>query len=53
MKRKFSTIILAVLLALSLAMFAACGTSSGKNDLPVESGEDTVIVDDVNVTPDN
>ncbi len=53
MKRKFSTIILAVLLALSLAMFAACGDDSGNNNLPVESGEDTIIVDDVNVTPDN
>ena len=53
MKRKFSTIFLAVLLALSLATFASCTTSGGNNDLPVESGEDTIIVDDVNVTPDN
>ena len=53
MKRKFSAIILAVLLALSLAMFAACGEDSGNNNLPVESGEDTIIVDDVDVTPDN
>ncbi len=51
MNKRLINAVLAVIFALSLALFVGCG-STGSGGLPVESGKDTVISKVVGATPD-
>lgn len=52
MNKKLINAVLAVIFALSLALFVGCGSNSD-GGLPVEPGKDTIISEKVSVTPDN